>query len=165
MIVTDLNILRRPCKEASLFEADAIIKKLEDELNISSIKGVGLSANQIGIDARVCIIRAKTISINLVNPVIVASYDLGSFANDGCLSIPGIFITTQRFNEVFVKDLLHPAGIIVTGLDAVIVQHEIDHLNGIVMFDRQIQIPFRNDKCWCGSDKKYKVCHYGRIIR
>ena len=165
MIITDQIALRKSCKIVSIFEAGPIIRKLEDELAISNIKGVGLSANQIGIDARVCIIRAPKLELNLVNPVIVEAYDLCSFANDGCLSVPGVFLTTQRYNEIYMKDTLHTAGLIFTGLESVIVQHEIDHTNGILMLDRQITIPHRKELCWCCSGKRYKDCHYGKEIR
>ena len=164
MIVTDMVALRKPCKSVSIFEAAPIIKQLENALATSTIKGVGLSANQIGIDARVCIIRTPNLSLDLVNPVVVG-YDLGSFDGDGCLSVPGVFITTQRYAEVFVKDSLHTAGLIATGLEAVIIQHETDHTLGILMLDRQIKIPFRKEQCWCGSGKQYKDCHLRRIIR
>lgn len=165
MIIIDINILRKPCKDASIIEADSIIKKLEIELLNSPIKGVGLSANQIGIDSRICIIRTDKISLDLINPIIVKSYDLCSFKDDGCLSVPRVFVTTQRYNEILIKDILHSSGIIAIGMEAVIIQHEIDHTNGILMLDRQIIIPERNEKCWCNSGKKYKVCHYGKEIK
>ena len=165
MIVTDLTTLRKPCRTISLFEAGPIIKRLEEELEVSTVRGVGLSANQIGIDARVCIIRTPDLTLDLVNPVIVEAYDEGSFEGDGCLSLPGLYITTRRFNEVFVKDTLHTAGLILTGIEAVIVQHETDHTNGILMLDRQITIPHRKEPCWCLSGKRYKECHYHKEIR
>ena len=165
MIVTDQTVLRRPCKTVSIFEAGPIIKQLEDALSVSTVKGVGLSAIQIGIPKKVCIIRTSDLTLNLVNPVIVEAYDLGSFAGDGCLSLPGVFITTQRYNEVFVRDSLHSAGFIALGLEAVIIQHETDHINGILMLDRQITIPHRKEPCWCGSGKQYRFCHYGKEIR
>ena len=84
---------------------------------------------------------------------------------EGCLSFPGKEVITCRFNEVFIKDDLHSAGIIFSGMEAVAIEHEIDHLLGITMFSRQIIIPGRNEKCWCGEQKKYKKCHYGKIIK
>jgi len=165
MIITDLDFLRKPCREASILEAGDIIQKLEEELHNSLIGGVGLSANQIGILKKVCIIRTPKLSLDLVNPIILEQYDLCSFGGDGCLSIPGVYITTQRYNEIFLKDIMHPNGIIAVGLEAVIIEHECDHLNNILMIDRQIKIPKQNDKCWCGSEKKYKKCHFGKEIK
>jgi len=165
MIITDLKYLRKPCKEVSFFEAELIIKKLEDELDISKVKGVGLSANQIGIDARVCIIRTNKISLNLINPFIVEKYDLIEFNSEGCLSLPNQFILTKRFNEILVKDSLHISGIISTGFEAVVIQHELCHLNGELMFQYKITRPYANEICWCGSNRKYKTCHMGKAIK
>ncbi len=164
MIITDKKLLSQPCKETSLFEAREIIEKLEFELNSSKVKGIGLSANQIGIDSRVCIIRLKE-AINLVNPVIIQKYDLSIFEQEGCLSFPGASLITQRHAEIVVRDLLHPAGIVAVGLEAVCMAHEIDHINGITMFDRAIEIPKVNDRCFCGSGKKYKKCQHNKILR
>ena len=161
MIVTDKEELTKSCKYVSLLEAPSILKSLEEELEKAG-SGVGLAANQIGIDARVCIIKYKDI-IHLVNPEIVALEDLREFHYEGCLSFPGEFIWTKRYNEVFIKDSLHPSGIVCTGFEAVVVQHEIGHLNGETMHDYQIPRLSRNDLCWCGK-KKYKKCHMGKII-
>jgi len=122
-----------------------------------------LAANQIGINKKICIIRAGS-KLDLVNPKIAKTYDLME-ANEGCLSFPNIFINTKRYNEILVKDDLHSAGIICTGLEAVVVQHEVGHLYGEIMFDYKIEIPKnRNDKCWCNSGKKYKKCHINQMI-
>lgn len=163
MIITKKEELQKECKEVSIFEASQIIVQLENELANSS-GGIGLAANQIGIDARVCIIRAKN-KLDLINPVIEETYDLMEFDNEGCLSFPDQWITTKRFNEILVKDMLHPAGVVLTGLDAVVVQHEVGHLYGEIMYDYQITRPGPNLPCWCGSGKKYKRCHNGKVIQ
>ena len=165
MIITDESKLKKECRDVSLLEAQGIIYNLDNELTDSNIKGVGLAANQIGIDAKVCIIRSNN-KLNLVNPKIINKYDLSLFRNEGCLSYPNQSIMTQRFSEIVVRDLLHPAGIICIGIDAVIVQHEVGHLYGKTMFDYQVQIPEGpNSKCWCGSNKKYKKCCIRKEIK
>lgn len=164
MIITDENLLKKECKDVSIFEAYDIVQKLEDELLSSKKPGIGLAANQIGIDAKVCIIRTGLEKINLANPVIMEKYDLRSFKNEGCLSFPGDFIFTKRYNDILVKDLFHPNGIVCTGLTAVVAQHEIGHLYGETMYDYEIKLPKPNEKCWCGSDKKFKTCHMNKII-
>lgn len=164
MIITDKSKLSSTCKDVTLFEAQDIIIQLEEELK-KHPTGIGLAAIQIGLKKKVCIIRVKD-SINLINPIIIESFDLMEYHNEGCLSYPGKLITTSRFNEIFVKDVLHPNGFISTGFEAVVIAHEIDHLNSITMYDREIQIPTRrNEKCWCKSGKKYKLCHLGLIIK
>jgi len=164
MIVTNEEELRKECKNISLFEATPILVQLEKELAKSST-GIGLAANQIGIDAKVCIIKYKEL-IKLVNPVIIKTYDKRLFLNEGCLSFPGERVNTARYNEILVKDVLYPAGIICTGIEAVAVQHEIDHLYGKTMHDYVVEIPAgRNSLCWCGSGKKYKKCCLGKEIK
>lgn len=165
MIITDTERLKIPCKPATMLEAPGILAKLKEELDASLVRGVGLAANQIGIFLQVAVLRGSE-SIDLVNPVLTPHGDLMEFVNEGCLSFPGKAITTARFNEVVVTDLIHPTGILLTGMDAVIAQHEIAHLFGRTMYDFEIKVPRTNDPCWCGSSgKKYKKCHMGKIIK
>jgi len=166
MIITDTSELRKKNEKASAEEAQEIIKKLERELVESKAPGIGLAANQIGINKKVAIVRIKhenddDENLDLVNPVMVDQW--GSFIHkgEGCLSMPGKQINTNRYREVFVKDDLHPAGFIATGLAAIAIQHEIDHLENMLITDRvagkgKIK---RNDKCPCSSGKKWKKCH------
>jgi peptide deformylase len=163
MIITDKSKLKKECQDASIMDVDKILSLLNKVLSESRTPGVGLAANQIGIDAKVCVIRARH-KIDFVNPVIVEQYDLMEFNNEGCLSFPDQWLLTKRYNEIFVQDLLHPAGIILVGIDAVVAQHEIDHLYGKTMFEYEIKRPRVNDKCWCGSGRKYKKCHIRKII-
>lgn len=163
MIVTDETLLRQECRDTSIFEGMEIVAKLQEQLKASSLQGIGLAANQIGIDAKVCIIRASK-AIDLINPVIVEKLNLMEFDNEGCLSFPNEWVTTQRYSEIVVKDLLHPNGVVATGLEAVVIQHEVGHLYGETMYDYQIKRPGPNLKCWCGSGKKYKKCHMGKVI-
>lgn len=169
MIVTDIDTLRKNNESATAEEAAEIISKLESELAELG-RGIGLAANQIGIHKKVAIIRIKNDDgeehINLVNPVLLDKW--GSFINqwEGCLSIPGKVFNTNRFREVYVKDDLHPAGFIATGMAAVAIQHEIDHLENILISDRVAgkDKVGRNSPCPCGKTKngkpiKWKKCH------
>ena len=171
MIITDTSKLREKNEKASAEEAQEVIRELERELVESEAPGIGLAANQIGINKRIAIVRIKHENddgenLDLVNPVMVEQW--GSFIHEGegCLSMPGKQINTNRYREVFVKDDLHPAGFIATGLAAVAIQHEIDHLENMLITDRvagrgKIK---RNDPCPCGKTKngkpvKWKKCH------
>jgi peptide deformylase len=168
MIITDIPTLRKKNEEASVKEAQEIIEELEREL--AEAGGIGLSANQIGIHKKVAIVRVKNEdeeeSLNLVNPRIVEKWGNFICENEGCLSLPGVLVNTNRCNEIFVKDDLHSAGFIATGLAAVAVQHEIDHLENILITDRVAgkKKIGRNDPCPCGKMKngkpvKWKKCH------
>ena len=107
-------------------------------------------------------------NMNITSPInaeIIEKHNLMEFDNEGCLSFPGKIITTKRYNEIMITDLLRPNGIVATGLEAVVIQHEIGHTFGEIMFDYQITRPkSRNLKCWCNSGKKYKKCHMNKII-
>lgn len=166
MIITDAEFLKRPCEDASLFEASNIIEQLDYELKHSSISGIGLSAIQINVPKRIFILRIGNTSIDFVNPVITQKYDLMEFNGEGCLSFPNEWIVTQRYNEIVICDSLHPAGLILTGLEAVVAQHECGHTLGELMYQYQIKRPAVNEKCWCDpiNGKKYKKCHQGKVI-
>jgi len=166
MIITDINILRNKNELVKIEEVDELIKKLEIELNSSSTAGVGLAAPQIGINKQIAIVRFENNIINLVNPVIIDK--LKGFVNkdEECLSLPGIKVDTLRHQEIFIKDLLRPDGLVITGYLAVIISHEIDHLHSILMTDRAVgkNKVGRNDPCPCGANIngksiKYKNCH------
>lgn len=166
MIVTDIGELKLPNTPAAPDEAREIIRALEIELASSQRAGVGLAAPQIGIRRRVAIIRTKGASMDLVNPVVVDKERSIVVRGEGCLSLPGMSVDTWRFDEVFVKCDANPAGFVATGLEAVVVQHEIDHLDGILMTDRSTSIRIgRNDPCPCGAKTpdgkpmKFKRCH------
>lgn len=135
MILTDKKEITRPCKDTNIFEGSQIIRLLEEELINSKEPGIGLAAPQIGVYKKVLIVRVKD-KVDLINPVIIEQHDPIVFEGEGCLSFPGQSVNTLRYAEIFVKDVLHPSGIVCTGLEAVAVAHEIDHLNGITMFER-----------------------------
>tara|TARA_Y100000593_G_scaffold46100_1_gene87619 strand:+ start:3300 stop:3731 length:432 start_codon:yes stop_codon:yes gene_type:complete len=102
--------------------------------------GVGLAANQIGIQQRVCLINVKK-PILLVNPRIVNKFDK-FFYKEGCLSFPGDYVITERYKNIMVKADNHKDLLMFSSdtsedmLECACVQHEIDHLDGVIMFDR-----------------------------
>ena len=139
-IISDLTYLKQPCENIkSLDEA----KKIADELfNIlaSSKNGVGLAANQIGINKAVCVINVWR-PIWLMNPSFTPNNDIKIKFDEGCLSFPDTIVTTERYKNITVtadnhKEKLHfgPWNM----LECVCIQHEIGHLNGETMFDYKI---------------------------
>ena len=169
-IITDLKILRAPNKNVSLEEGKSIIKDLELSLSSSLVPGVGLAAPQIGVNKTVCIVRCKINNsienLDLINPIIIDKKHPIINSMEACLSLPGIKVNTRRFKEIFLKDENNPSGIVVTGFTAIVAQHEIDHLEGILVTDRAIgkDKVGRNDPCPCGKKIngkviKFKKCH------
>lgn len=162
MIVTEEKILRTKCEDVLPEEVESLIQKLETELKDSTVPGIGLAAPQIGISKKAAIIRVDDHVINLINPKIVESRDKFIFEGEGCLSFPGKQVRTWRHNEIVVENKIEPKKFIATGLLAVVIQHEIDHLNNILLPDVEIKEKRKmrpNELCFCGSSKKYKRCH------
>jgi peptide deformylase len=118
-----------------------LIKILEEALIKSNIdgvikyKGYGLSAVQLGIHKRVGIIRIDVLKLNLINPIIIEKKTKFKFKKEGCLSIPLQKIDTLRYNEVTI--LNNGKREVYKGLIAVTIQHEVDHMNGLTMFNRK----------------------------
>ncbi len=94
----------------------------------------------------------------LLNPYIVAgsAKDLVQLAREGCLSLPEKWFATWRFNEVTVYNAWDQTEIKATGFMAHLLQHEIDHMNGILCSDRRDLD--RNGPCPCGKPIKTKKC-------
>jgi peptide deformylase len=78
--------------------------------------------------------------LDLINPTIEVTNDLVAF-DEGCLSFPGQSVKTHRFNEIVVSTGLEDSRerVAATGLIAVCIQHETDHLDGVLMMDRAIK--------------------------
>jgi peptide deformylase len=103
--------------------------------------GIGLAATQIGVLNRVLVYRADPDELitALVNPVIEWSSEETAKADEGCLSIPGVLVEVERPARVRVVgqgidgERLEIAA---DGLEARVIQHEIDHLDGVLILDR-----------------------------
>jgi peptide deformylase len=139
MIITEIKKLKKKCKPVKkvsrgLQIGDRLLKSLRQHES-----GVGLAANQIGIDARVCVINVNK-PIILVNPTIIGKFGKILF-QEGCLSFPGDYILTERYANIAVNAENHDTTLFFSAdtdiLECVCVQHEIDHLDGIVMYDRK----------------------------
>ncbi len=103
--------------------------------------GVGLAATQLGVLHRVLVYRAHTEDplTALVNPEIEWESDELETADEGCLSLPGVHVPVERHAQVRVRARDgHGEEILVeaSGLEARVIQHEVDHLNGVLILDR-----------------------------
>lgn len=137
MIITDEKLLRRQCEPVLPEEAPGLIALLEKELKASEVPGIGLAAPQIGVLKRAAIVRiGQGPSIDLINCEIEKGYDKFIFDGEGCLSYPKEYVKTERFYQVkVVNNLVSPYCFSVTGLAAIVVQHEIDHWYGRLLPD------------------------------
>ena len=155
----DNPLIQKKLREVSVEEGMAIATKLFQILNERG-DGIGLAANQVGIDAQVAVVNVRE-PLVLINPKIVKKENEIRFF-EGCLSFPGKGVHTKRYETVHIETEQSESGWIFSGvelgesgkgtweegelkedrqvrlLEAVCVQHEIDHLNGLVCMDRKI---------------------------
>lgn len=117
----------------------AIRKSVEDMVDtMREVNGLGLAANQVGILQKVVVCDDGTGLIVLINPKIVSAIG-EQIGIEGCLSVPGLQGEVKRANEVVVKGLdINGKSVKVEaeGLLARILQHELDHLGGVLFIDR-----------------------------
>jgi len=105
-------------------------------------KGIGLAAPQIGISKRILIIKADSEEFTVINPRITKRSDEFILFTEGCLSVPGKELPILRHQKVTVEFLDKHGNkqtVEALGLLSVVFQHEIDHLDGILMTDRYEQ--------------------------
>ncbi len=136
-------LLRKRTEEVKEIDGSikALIKDLEDTMYAG--RGVGLAANQIGVPLRVAVVNVLGPErgdglIVLINPEIIYQESEES-AEEGCLSVPGIWEVVKRAKTVVVRTQNLDGKTVElegTGLLGRAYQHEIDHLNGIVFLDR-----------------------------
>ena len=159
MIIKDKMKLEQKCSPVSIKEGEEIGVRLLHELRQSE-NGIGLAANQIGINKRVCVINVKE-PLVLINPKIVEKSKEQFVFPEGCLSFPDSKIKTQRHQDIVVEADNHKGKLsfsanskdINDAFECVCVQHEIDHLDGITMFDRE----FRQEPIVKGVNAPLKI--------
>ena len=179
-------LINKKLREVLVEEGNLIATELFQILNKRK-DGIGLAANQVGIDAQVAVVNV-TEPVVLINPKIIRKENEINYY-EGCLSYPKKGVHTKRYETIEVTSDNFEGSVIFSGvetstegkgsweknddsdrnlrlLESVCVQHEIDHLNGIICMDRKIDMSYkrtekkvgRNEPCPCGSGKKYKKC-------
>lgn len=137
ILTADEPILREKTKRVAEF--DASLHRLLDDLleTMRDAPGIGLAANQVGVPLQVAVIEIDGLVTELINPKVVRRS--GSITDwEGCLSIPGFVAEVERSEKVTVKARdRHGKEFRIKGdtLLARALQHEIDHLNGILYID------------------------------
>ena len=145
MIIKDKIKLKEKCSPVSVKEGEEIGVRLLHELRQSE-NGIGLAANQIGINKRVCVVNVKE-PLVLINPKIVEKSKEQFVFAEGCLSFPDSKVKTIRHESIVVEADNHKSKLsfsansqdINDAFECVCVQHEIDHLDGITMFEREFK--------------------------
>jgi len=135
-------ILRTVAKPVEAIDDD--LRKLAEDMleTMYAEEGVGLAAPQIGLDKRLIVVDAQEEELQpfaLVNPSVVEASEETERAEEGCLSLPGLKELVERPVRVTVEALNldgEAVRIEADGLLSRILQHEVDHLDGILFVDR-----------------------------
>jgi peptide deformylase len=141
-------VLHRPCAPVTEFDRTLRHLLLDMFASMAEADGVGLAANQIGVDARVFVMDCpdadgEDVVGYVVNPVLTILDPVGDeppveVTEEGCLSVPGPYAELERAFRARVDGVdVHgdPTSIEATGMAARCLQHEVDHLNGTVYVD------------------------------
>lgn len=146
----DQAILRQICKPVTVFD-EALEQTLENMLDTmldeqdGGVRGIGLAANQVGINARIMIVtfhldkkEKHHKAVAMINPEIIESSESTCVMEEGCLSLPKRFGKVRRSAKLKVKWQNidgHWAEKKINGWDARVFLHELDHLDGKLFID------------------------------
>ncbi len=139
------KVLRVPPLEFDFENPPEDPKEIEKNLAEAMEKfgGLGLSANQVGVDARMFVMRTQDGIQGFFNPELTRVSAETDLLKEGCLSFPDIYLMIKRSKVVEMKYFDSDGEehlITLDGLGARCVQHEIDHLNGIIFLQRASQL-------------------------
>ena len=156
-LVTDNSVLRKQIPTTTFTKEEQDLATAALLTAVTEQQGLGMSANQIGLNKRICVINVREEPLVLVNPTIVEESEEKIMYFEGCLSLPktmkkpiktvrsyGVKVKADNFPDVLdfsTKERKHEDINALFGdvdlLESVCVQHEIDHLNGVTIRDRQ----------------------------
>ena len=130
-------VLRQRSKEVGAVDDE--VRRLLDDMyeTMDAARGVGLAANQVGVARRIAVVDADEDRFAMIDPVILESEGRAA-AEEGCLSIPEIYGDVSRPERVVIEATDREGNRYrkeATGLKARAIQHEIDHLDGILFLD------------------------------
>lgn len=137
----------QPIEAVSALEIQELIKQMIEVLKAE--EGLGLAAPQVGKNVRLVLINTKDGIKPLINPVIRRRSLRKELGEEGCLSIPDVYGLVHRLKKIKVLALDQSGKkfkFIANGMLARVVQHEVDHLNGILFIDKTKKITQGKEK-------------------
>lgn len=155
-------LLKKVCHEVSVIDRDihSLVEDLLDTMHAGP-GSVGVAAPQIGVTLRVCVVDVSASRngkdnnhglLRMINPEIVARSG-SAIMREGCMSVPDYTGDVERATEITVR-FDEPDGVTreisATGFEAVAIQHEMDHLDGVLFLDRIASVKtglFRRKNC------------------
>lgn len=140
-ILKDGNpILRKKSQEIAEITPEIKRLILDMQETMKAAKGVGLAAPQVGQNIRLCLINTEKGPLALLNPKITWKSLRTETEEEGCLSCPNVWLPVKRSKIVYVKALSEDGQSLsfkAKGLFARVIQHEFDHLDGILIVDKK----------------------------
>jgi len=134
-------VLRLRAHEVDTFDDE--LARLAEKMGelMHNARGIGLAATQIGILRRLFVFQTRDDEepVAVINPVIAESGGAPETDDEGCLSLQGVLVPVERPSRVTLvgQDVTgQPLELKLEGLGARVVQHELDHLNGVLIIDR-----------------------------
>ncbi len=134
---TILHAKNENVKDPLAPEIQALLPEMLDAMRKAD--GIGLAAPQIGKNLRICVIEIDGVIKNFINPKITSASDEKILFEEGCLSLPGEFFAIERSEQVtvrYIDETGKEKKLRARGLWAICLQHELDHLDGILICDR-----------------------------
>lgn len=128
------RILRTPCTEVGPGDGLEVLRDLRDTL-AATPNAAGLAAPQIGRAIRAFVVKEGSGILSFLNPKITERSEQMDVAEEGCLSIPGFKTRVARSTEVTISHHLGTTS--AKGFRARVIQHEMDHLDGILITDHE----------------------------
>ena len=134
-------VLKMTARDVERFDDDLVRLAERMKRLMVDASGVGLAGNQVGVLQRLIVLQptAEEEPYALVNPRIVERSDATEIADEGCLSLQGVLVPVERAVGVTIegKDVAgKPLRLELEEMDARVVQHELDHLDGVLILDR-----------------------------
>jgi len=145
-------ILRRKAKWVLLSSMAKIMYENE---------GIGLAAPQIGVDKRIIIVDTGKGLLKLINPQVIEEEGEDSLS-EGCLSLPEIFVPVNRAKRIRIEGLNEDKKLVklrIEGFLARVIQHEVDHLNGVLIIDYATEKRMRRIK-----DNLERIANHTKMV-
>lgn len=141
-----LRKISEPIRADLVFSTEIQNLLKEMKKTMKKENGVGLAAPQVGVCKRLILVETEKGPEAFINPKIISVSGSKTESEEGCLSVPNVFGIVERFKKIKIKALDaqgQKQQFTATGLQAIIFQHEIDHLNGILFLDKTIRFTER----------------------
>ncbi|MBI4783710.1 MAG: peptide deformylase [Oscillatoriophycideae cyanobacterium NC_groundwater_1537_Pr4_S-0.65um_50_18] len=138
------RVLRQPAKRITKIDDEIRLLAKQMLQTMYSEDGIGLAAPQVGVNKQILVVDCEPddpthLPLILINPVITRSSQQTCVAQEGCLSIPKVYLDVARPEEIDVSykdEHGRPQKLTAKDLLARVIQHEMDHLNGVMFVDR-----------------------------